>query len=289
MKVTKSKTKENKVQLDIEIPKDAVEKKFDEVYEKIAQEAKVPGYRPGKAPRQVLEQHHAQAAREEVMRHLISESYEKGVKDENIDVIDLPQITDVKFEGGCLTYKAEVEVKPEIKIRQYKGLKIKKEAVRVEAPEVEEYIQTLKKPRGEDMNDERLARGLGYKDREELTDCLTKQMFLKKENEERARLEKELIQQLLKNASFQVPATLAAKRAHELEHEAHAQMVRYGLTQDRIKERLEEFKPKFKTEAEEQVKVFLVLETVAKLENIKIDDQMVNRVIEFIFAEAEWQ
>jgi trigger factor len=170
MKVKSQKAKDNKVVLEVEVPKDAVLKKFDEVYQKIGQEAKVPGFRPGKAPRAVLEQHHGALAREEVIKGLITESYEKGVKDENIDVIDLPQITDVKLDANILTYKAEVEVKPEIKIKAYKGLKLKKEEVKVEAKEVTEYIAQLKKSRG-DIDDERLAKSLGYKTRTALLPC----------------------------------------------------------------------------------------------------------------------
>jgi FKBP-type peptidyl-prolyl cis-trans isomerase (trigger factor) len=287
MKVKSQKAKDNKVVLEVEVPKDAVLKKFDEVYQKIGQEAKVPGFRPGKAPRAVLEQHHGALAREEVIKGLITESYEKGVKDENIDVIDLPQITDVKLDANILTYKAEVEVKPEIKIKAYKGLKLKKEEVKVEAKEVTEYIAQLKKSRG-DIDDERLAKSLGYKTKEEFVDCLTKQMYLKKENDVRSKLEKDLVDQLAKNSSFAVPKVLVERRIEELEHQAEHQMANYGLPADRIQQRLEEFKPKFRAEAEEQVKVFLVLETVAKLENIKADDSMPSRVVEFLFAEADW-
>ncbi|MFA5038266.1 MAG: trigger factor [Candidatus Omnitrophota bacterium] len=289
MKVTKSKSKDNKVVLDIEVPQEQVKKKFDEVYEKIGQEAKIPGYRPGKAPRHILEQHHSALAREEVIKGLITESYEKSVKDESVDVIDLPQITDVKLDELVLKYKAEVEVKPEIKIKQYKGLSVKKQEIKVEASEIEDYIKQLKKTRGEDMTDERLGRGLGYKTKEEFLDCLQKQMYLKKENDERARLEKELISQVVKNSSFQVPRSLVEKRQQELEHQAEHQMANYGLPAERIRERVKEFEPKLKTEAEEQVRVFLVLETVAKLENMALDDHMLNKVIEFLFAEAEWQ
>lgn len=288
MKVKSQKAKDNKVVLEVEVPKDAVLKKFNEVYEKIGQEAKVPGFRPGKAPRPILEQHHGALAREEVIKSLITESYEKGVKDENIDVIDLPQITDVKLDGNTLTYKAEVETKPEVKIKAYKGLKLKKDEVKVEAKEVTEYIAGLKKSRG-DIDDERLAKSLGYKTKEEFVDCLTKQMFLKKENDVRSKLEKELIDQLAKNSALAVPKVLVERRIHELEHQAEHQMANYGLPPDRIQQRLEEFKPKFKAEAEEQVKIFLILETIAKLENIKADDSMPSKVVEFLFAEADWQ
>jgi len=288
MKVTVAKSSDNKVILDIEVPKETVKKKIDDVYEKIAQEAKIPGYRPGKAPRNVLEQYHSQTAREEAIKGLISDSYQESIKNENVDVIDMPEISEVKLEGDILTYKANVEVRPEIKIKQYKGLKLNKSEVKIENSEVEEYVKQLKQARPADISDERLARGLGYKTKEEFFDCLNKQLFLKKENDSRAKLEKELIDQLVKNASFTVPASLVEKRLHELEHQAQHQMAEYGLPEDRIKERIKEFGPKFKTEAQEQVKVFLVLETIAKLENIKIDDHMINQVIELLFAEAEW-
>lgn len=289
MKVTAKKSDENKIILDIEVPKERVKKKIDEVYEKIAQEAKIPGYRPGKAPRHILEQYHSQTAREEAIKGLISDSYQEGIKSESVDVIDMPEISDVKLEGDVLTYKAQVEVRPDIKIKQYKGLKLTKSEVKIEPNEVEEYVKQLKKTRSEDMSDERLARGLGYKTKEEFYDCLNKQLFLKKENDQRAKLEKELIGQLVNNTSFAVPASLVEKRLHELEHQAKHQMAEYGLPEDRIKERLKEFGPRFKTEAQEQVRVFLLLETIAKLENIKIDDQMINHVVELLFAEAEWE
>ena len=288
MKVTTKKEKDNLVILDVEVPKERVKKKIDEVYEKIAQEAKIPGYRPGKAPRHILEQYHSQTVREEAIKGLISDSYQEGIKNESIDVIDMPEISDVKLDGDVLTYKAQVEVRPDIKIKQYKGLKLTKSEVKIETSEVEEYVKQLKKARSEELSDERLARGLGYKTKEEFHDCLNKQLFLKKENDQRAKLEKELIDQLVKNSSFTVPASLVDKRLHELEHQAEHQMAEYGLPEDRIKERLKEFGPKFKTEAQEQVRVFLLLETIAKLENIKIDDHMINHVIELLFAEADW-
>jgi FKBP-type peptidyl-prolyl cis-trans isomerase (trigger factor) len=288
MKVSAQKSKDNKIILDIEVSGDVVKKKFDEVYEQINKEAKIPGFRAGKVPRPVLEKHHAKLAREEVLKHLISETYQEGLKKENIDVIDIPEISEVKLESDVLTYKAEVEVKPEIKLKEYKGLKLKKNEVKVEEAEIQEYVKQVKQGRSADISDETLARSLGYKTKEEFLDCLSKQLFLKKENEERARLEKALIDQLLKNSSFAAPKTLVDKRVHELEHQAQEQMVRYGVPEDKVKGRLEEFKTKFRVEAEEQVKVFLVLEEIAKLEKIKADDQMVNRVIELVFAQAQW-
>ncbi len=287
MKVTSKQSKNNKVFLNVEVPRETVHKKFNEVYDRIGRGAKVSGFRPGKAPRQVLEQHHSQVAREEVIKDLVADSYDKTVKEERIDVIDLPQISEVELKDDVLTYKAEVEVKPEIKIGQYKGLKLKKDEIKVTASDVTAAIDDLKKDRG-DIDEERLARSLGYRSRQEFAECLEKQIFLKKENEARARLEKELIDQALRNSSFEVPRTLVERRARELEHQAAHQMANYGMAEDEIKKRIEEYRPKFTAQAEEQVRVYLVLEAIARKEEIASDDKMLNRAIELLFAEAEW-
>lgn len=292
MKVTSQKSKEhkNKVVLDVEVPQETVKKKFDEVYQKISQEAKIPGFRPGRAPRHVLEQHHGKLAREEAIKGLISESYKEGLQSENLDVIDLPEISDIKLDADILSYKATVEVKPEIKIKQYKGLRIHKKELKVDPSDVEEHIKQLKASRkiDNDVPDERVARGLGYKTKEEFHECLRMQLYLKKENEERGRLEKELLRQLHDNCSFAVPQPLVEKRLRELEEEAAYQMMNYGIEREKIQGRLEELRPKFRADAEEQVKVFLMLEAIAKLENIAPDDQMIRRAMEFVFAEADW-
>ncbi len=288
MKVTSKKSDKNKRILDIEVPRDTVRKKFDEVYEKINQEAKVPGFRPGKVPRQVLEQHHAKLAREEVLKSLISETYQEGVNKESLEVIDLPTITEVKLEGEILSYRAEVEVRPEVKIKQYKGLKLKKQEIKVEPSEVEEAVKQLKQAREADISDERLAKGLGYQTKEEMAEAVTRQIYLRKDNEERTRLEREIVDQLVKNSALEVPASLVTRRAEELEHQTQHQMQNYGMTPEQIAKRIEEARGRIRGEAEEQVKVFLILETIAKAENLKSDDRVMNRVIEFLFAEAQW-
>ena len=287
MKVTGKQSKANKVFFHVEVPQEAVHKKFNEVYERIGKDVKVPGFRPGKAPRPVLEQYHSQLARGEVIKGLVAESYDWSVKEEQIDVIDLPQISEVQLKDGVLTYAAEVEVKPEITIKEYKGLRLKKDALTVEVKEVAAAVADLKKDRG-DIDDEKLARALGYRSQAELKDCLEKQLFLKKENEARAKLEKEVIEEVLKNSSFQLPQTLVERRRQELEHQAAHQMADYGVAEDEAKKRIAEFKPRFAAQAEEQVKVYLVLEAIAKKEGIARDDRMLNRVIELLFAEAEW-
>ena len=74
--------------LKIEVAQGDVEREFDHFYEEVAPKAKVPGFRPGKAPRNVLELHYKNDAREHVVKHLISESYRQALKDKSQEIAE---------------------------------------------------------------------------------------------------------------------------------------------------------------------------------------------------------
>ena len=93
MKVETKKLDETKMRLDIEVPSEMVKKKFDEVYERIGKEAKIPGFRPGKAPRDILEKHHGRLAQDEVIKDLIPEAYRQSIEKEKIGVVEVPEIS----------------------------------------------------------------------------------------------------------------------------------------------------------------------------------------------------
>src|SRR3989338_7419020 len=109
MKLEVKKVDSIKRELKFEIPKERVSAKLDEVYKEIAKEAKIKGYRPGKAPRHILEKHHSRLAQEELIRNLISEAYQEGLKKESIQPIDYPEIEDVNFKDGILKFTAKLD------------------------------------------------------------------------------------------------------------------------------------------------------------------------------------
>ena len=130
---------------EIEIPADAIIGKFDEVYAEIQKEAEVPGFRAGKAPRYLIETHYKDKAHEEVKRRLIADHIIKAVKDAGIDMIGAPLVSDIIFEAGKpLKFKAEVNARPEVKLKSYKGLKVKKDKVQVSTEDVDKMIEELR-------------------------------------------------------------------------------------------------------------------------------------------------
>ena len=130
--------------LKIEVDGQTVQKEYQAFYNAVAPKAAVPGFRPGKAPRRVLEMHYAAEARESVLKQLLSDSYREALKEKLITPLGFPLIEDVKFEPGALSYQARVEIRPKIKLSRVEGLKAKKEKPEVKPEEIEEALGRLR-------------------------------------------------------------------------------------------------------------------------------------------------
>lgn len=288
MKVETKKLDTTRVQLDIEVPAENVKQKFEEVYEKLGKEAKIPGFRPGKAPRDILEKHHSRLAREEVIKNLIPEAYKDSLEKEKISAIEMPEISDVKLESNILSFKAVVEVRPEINVKEYKRLKLKYKKILLGQDEIEKAMNNLKEAHKAGALDEKFARSLGYSCVEEMRASVERQLLTQKENDQRYHFQEHLVKEILSKVNFRIPPSLVQRRLEELVYEAKIQLHRRGAAQEQIASKEEDLKKELRPEAESQVKTFLVLEEIAGKENIPCDDHMSQKVIEFLLAEADW-
>jgi len=131
--------------LEIEVPKELIEKEFDKVYTELQKNAEVPGFRKGKAPRHMLEEHFGHKASERALSNLINEGYHKAIEQENIHPVQMPEISNVNFdENDKLTFEALVDIKPVFELKNYKGLKIKKASALVTDEDVDKTIELLR-------------------------------------------------------------------------------------------------------------------------------------------------
>jgi len=217
MKVAVKKIDALKRELKFEVPKERVSKKIDEVYEEIGKVAKIKGYRPGKAPRSVVETHHGSLAREETLKKIIPEIYREGIQQEKIDPLDLPEIMDVEFKDGVIKFTAMVDIKPEVTIKDYKQISVKRKSSVVTNEEMDKTLDYFKKSQGHEKEalDDAFARGLGYPNLEELKKALSRQMELDKDRQNRLDVENQIVEALLKNAKLTVPQSLVKR---QLEH-----------------------------------------------------------------------
>ncbi len=289
MNIKVEKQQENKVKLSIDLPQERVESAFNEVYSRIGKEAKVAGFRPGKIPRNILEQHYSKIAHEETLKDLIPQVFREAIDKENIAVIDSPEITDVKLTPNSLSFNASVEVKPDINLSQYKKLKIRSKKCEVLPEDIEKAKDELKKARKIDSLDDNFVKGLGYVSLKVLEDSFERQVYLEKANQNRMDLENQIIEQLKKNSNFKLPQVLINRRQDELVNNAKTELaVHYGYSKEQIAQEEPKIRENFSRMAEDQVRVYLIFEEIANKENIKIDDSMTRNVMELLLREAVW-
>jgi FKBP-type peptidyl-prolyl cis-trans isomerase (trigger factor) len=278
-----------KKEISIEVAGDLVKEKFEEVFKKIGQQAKVPGFRVGHVPRDILEKNFSTQAHEQVLKELIPDIYHKAIEKEALEVVDLPEISDVKLDRATLLFKATVEVSPQIKLREYKGLKVNYKKIEVSADEVKRALDSLKEAHKVDTMDDAFARALGYPRLAELQQAMEKQIFLQKENTQRQKIEGEIIGQLTKDLEFRLPAALVKRQLEDMVRQAKLDLALKGLSRERIDEQEKTLTQELEPRAKEQVRVYLVLAEIAKRENIPQDEQMPRKVMELLLKDADWK
>lgn len=288
MKTEVKKLDSTKCEINVAVSGELVKNKFEEIFAQFAKAAKVPGFRPGKAPRDVLEKHYAPSVHEQVLKELVPDVYNQAIAAEKLDVIELPQITDVKLDRSSLSFKAVVEVTPEIAVKNYKNIQINYKPVAVSAEEVKRQIDSVKESRKAETLDDRFSRSLGYPNLAELEKAIERQIFLNKENQERQRVENELVESITKGLEFKLPQALVERQIQDMLRQTKIDLAMKGIPREKIDEQEKLLLEGIKPEAAKQVKIYLILAQIAKKENIAIDDHMPRKVMEFLLREASW-
>ena len=148
----------NMAKLTIEVPAEEVEKALQAAYLKERGKISLPGFRKGRVPRQMIEKMYGpEVFYDEAANRMISEAYAKAYDECELELVSQPKIEITQLEKGKeFIFTAEVAVKPEVKLGEYKGLKVDKVSTRVTQKEVDEEI---------DKERERNARTIDVTDR----------------------------------------------------------------------------------------------------------------------------
>lgn len=126
MKVTVEKQESNKIHLQVEIEGEGIAQEYRNALKMYARDLKVKGFRPGKVPQHLVEKYvDADRLKQELFQNAMSSSYQEALNEQKIEAIAEPQIEPVQVEiGQPFVYKAIVEVRPEVKLGEYKDLKV---------------------------------------------------------------------------------------------------------------------------------------------------------------------
>jgi trigger factor len=137
---------ENKVKLHVSIPASEFERAIDAAFRKLAAEVKIPGFRPGKAPRRLLEARlGSDVARDQALRDSLPGYYADAVKTEDLDTIAAPEI-DITAgeESGDVEFDAVVEVRPVVELEDYRGLRVEVPSPAVTDEVVDQQLDALR-------------------------------------------------------------------------------------------------------------------------------------------------
>ena len=146
MEVTVENLNSVKKILHVEIPEDVVVRELDLAYKNLKKTAKIKGYRPGKAPRSVLERLFKKSVHSDVSSKLLQDSLVDTIRKNDLKIVGTPQIDPPELDAkGPYKYDATVEVTPEIGDIDFKGLNLKKTAYKISDEEINAQIKMLQK------------------------------------------------------------------------------------------------------------------------------------------------
>jgi trigger factor len=163
MKVEVEKQPGSVSMLQIELPPEEVSKEWDAIANSFARFAKIPGYRPGKAPRAVIEKRFRKEIQDELTKKLVSKSYHEAIEQEQLRVASLANIEDVHVgEDKSMRFRATVVTAPEFELPEYTNIPVHLLETKVSESEIDAAVERLRDQsadfvdvpkRGLEMND----------------------------------------------------------------------------------------------------------------------------------------
>lgn len=144
MKVTLERLPESRVQLQIEIDEDRLERSLDSAYKRIAQKNRFPGFRPGKAPRAIVER---AVGRDGLIREaldkLVPDAYNEAIESEDVDAIGQPELEIETLEP--VKFTAVVPVRPSVSLNDYRTIRVEPESTEVTPEMIDEQLKLLQR------------------------------------------------------------------------------------------------------------------------------------------------
>lgn len=146
----------------IEVPVDQVNRVFSEVVQAYAREARVPGFRPGKAPKELIRRRFQKEILTEVKERLIPAAYHEAMQQEKLETINVLDVKEKELaEAQPFSFTITLDVQPSFDLPTYKGLAVEGQAVAIVDKDVEDVLQNIREQnaRYEEVQDRALAKG----------------------------------------------------------------------------------------------------------------------------------
>lgn len=262
--------------------------------EHLGRAMKVDGFRAGKIPPDVVRKHASeQEIREEALRLAVDESLKSAVHKEKLDVLDQSDFSIKENSPQKFLYQIKLTLYPKIELGTYRGITATKKPVVVADEELDRVLADIAASRasgeGEskvtpELNDE-FAKSLGQFDSlQNLKDMVREGLQAEKEDKEKQRIRIDLLNQIIATSVMEIPQSMVESQLDSLmtgfEADLQAQGMELPLYLAHLKKTQDQLRSDWKPQAEQQVKMMLVLHEVAKKEKILIGEKELQDVLE---------
>ncbi len=315
-----TKLPKSEVEIEGEIEAGVFESYYKKALLKLGKNAKLDGFRPGKVPESVLVANIPEISiLEEMAEMALSANYEKILKEEKIDAISRPEIAITKLaRNNPLGFKIKTAILPEIKLADYKAISKKivdednkdKKDAEVTDEELESTIMDIRKARAPkidikeaqnieegadktkiepelpEFNDE-FVKGLGpFEGVEDFKTKLRENIKIEKVNQAREKTRLKLIEEIIEKSTLEVPEILIDLEVNKILYKMEGDITQMGLKFEdylkHINKTVEDLRKEFRNDGEKKAKLALILNEIAKTENIVADGEAVSKEVAHI-------
>ncbi|MFH0796900.1 MAG: trigger factor [Candidatus Omnitrophota bacterium] len=264
--------------LRVEADPEKVKKTWEEVLNGVEKKAVIPGFRPGKAPRNLIKSRFQDSINHEVMERLIPETYQESLKEKDLQPVSEPAISEVESIEDRLVYTAVFDVAPKVKLESYGGLSLEQKKTDISEEETNRVLEEVLK-----HNPQLQIQARDLKVRENLKSSVRQRLEVQTKALAEQEEDERLINQLLERAEISAPESLVQRRTMELVREAAVSTPDFAKKpQEEQKKVVSELMTKLKPRAEREVKASFVLSEIAGREKVEVTDDDVNKRIEIL-------
>ncbi|MFH1362219.1 MAG: trigger factor [bacterium] len=302
MKINSKERIGNTFTIEIEEEYDKFEEFIQKALTQAGREIRIPGFRQGKAPKNLVEKSinreyvEAQAAQD-----LISNLYPQIIKEAELEPVDFPKIDIIQqTKDNPFVFKLEIDVYPEVKLGKYKGLKVDKTKVDVTDDDVEKVLGNMQqrfakpgadgKPEILPLDDEFAKKVSRHQTLAELRAEVKEALLKDKTGRAEAEAKDKLIAMVSKEAQFEVPKGMLEREIDLMMDELRSSIAQSGLNFEdylkAVKKDMQTMRDEVSKTAELRIKGKIVLREVAKAEDLKIEAEEIEEELKVISASS---
>lgn len=278
-------------------------KRKDKIFNKLTKDVKITGFRPGKAPKAMLEARLGADLYENTLNDLLPEVTYEYLSEEKIDFLGRLNYEVIKVsDAEGVEYKIKFIKYPEIKLPKFSKIKVQDEKIELSEEEIDEELAKIFKYKDtkddikekdtakKDITDEEVkSLGVGLNTVAEIKDLIRKQLEIQKQNLAKNKQAQEVIDQAIEMSNIKAPKSLLDAEVSKKEHDYSHRIEDLGLKlEDFLKSQkttIEDLRKVWQDEAEKQIKTDLLLFEIAKVNELKVQNEEVNAEINSITDE----